>query len=484
MRLRALGCGLLVVLLSCAGSDKPVGGGEAGQATTGGAGGSGNGGTSQGGDAGDDQGGSSGTSQGGAGGSAGDSVAGTGGQDEGTVTGVVRTYSGSPNENVLIAIGSATTMTDRDGRFEIPDVPLEYDLVLIAAPESYALVIRGISERALSLSAPGYDNPHGANIAGVVTGGAGTPVPADCVARAAFQGSSIEVSGLFGADVFLNVSDASYAIDPFWYGPASVSGFLYALEYRRDAMSRAISYDGFGSKPFGISDRGVYGLPDGSIPATTIALAPVASRTVSGTVTVPPGSFHTLEFSVGPFQTDFINDPEGTYSAVLPTGLAGIRNLVTLSAERIVEPYASKKPPANEISYATFLIDDAMTTLDLSTLESVAVSILPAEGAVGVDHDTQFSWEPPADSVSMLLFIFATWRVSVVTDASSATIPDLTEYGVSQESGTGLWTVGSAIGPTNVDEWLRFTADPAAYLNAHGKIEGTSGVVRTFNLAN
>jgi hypothetical protein len=487
--------GLGVLFASCAAGDEAGSEGGAGKGTMGNAGdesGAANAGTPPDGSAGDDQGGASSRGQGGSSGgsqdgtgagqdgSAGDGDAAGGGRDdgEGTVTGVVRTSFGGPNENVLIAIGSATTMTDEDGRFEIPNVPPEYDLVLIATAESYALVIPGISERTLSLRAPGFGSLHAATISGVVTGGAGTPIPADCFARAAFQGSSIEVMGVFGVDTPLTVDDASYTIDLFWYGsPASVAGFLYALEYRRDERARTISYDGFGSKPFGISDRGSYGLPDGSIPATTIELAPVASRTVSGSVTVPPGYVPRLEFHVGPFPTDIILEPEGTYSNLLPTGLAGIQNVVWLNARNVQSDI--------EATNATYLIDDAVTTLHLSTPEAPPVSILPATEALGVGFDTEFSWEPPADSISTLYLSLGQWTVVVVTNGSSATIPDLTAYGASYApGGAGSWFVSSQIGLTSIDEWMRLTADPAAYLNDHGKIETASGSLRTFNLAN
>ncbi|HEX6766130.1 MAG TPA: hypothetical protein VF103_11645, partial [Polyangiaceae bacterium] len=207
--------GLWVLIVGCAPGEKHhQGGGAAGEATSGTAGTlggsgasdnggtSGRGGTSEPGGAGDDQGGSSGTAQGGSGGGSGSGtgasagkggtaaggVAGTGGSDDRTVRGVVRrTDSNDPNENVIVAIGAATTYTDAEGRFEIPDVAPVYDLVLIVPEESSALVIRGTSERTLSLRAPktGSDVLRIASVNGLVTGGRGAPISADRYARAA-----------------------------------------------------------------------------------------------------------------------------------------------------------------------------------------------------------------------------------------------------------------------------------------------------------
>jgi hypothetical protein len=478
MRLGALFLGGWSLLLaSCSGGGKPGAGGDAGTVTTGGAGtqgGASQGGASQGGES---QGGMGARS----GGSAGDGgTAGSGGGNvPGTVTGVVKTELGSWNENAIIAIGAATTYTDADGRFEIPDVPPEYDLVLIVPTESYALVIRGISVRTLHLTAPGYENGHVANLAGVATGGVGTPIPDDCYARVAFQDPDNRSAALFGPYGLLAASDASYAMDLHWVGASSVSGRLYALQNRVDAEYRPISFDGFGWTPLEVSRGGMYGKRDGSDPATTIALEPVASRTVSGTVTVPPGFAPRLDFSIGPFdlhptfRIDEEDETRGTYSVLLPTGIEALPLSAHIGGVSMDLDGGS--------SHTTYFLDDSQMTVDLAS-PAPPVSMLPAAAATGVDYDTRFGWEPPADSVATVWLNFERWRVQVVTNASSTTIPDLTEYGVSHAAGSqGSWSVWSAIGPTTVDEWLTSLAPGAARPR---KISGAMSSSRTFTLAN
>jgi hypothetical protein len=463
------------VLVSCASSEKSGRGGDQATTTTGGAGTQGgSGGTSQGGaspgsgGSGAGNGGSAGL---GGGGSAGNDAAGAGGQDDGagTVTGVVRTDAGSPNDGVLVAIGSEFTYTDLNGRFEIVDVPPEYDIVFIIPTQKNVVVIRGLSERALSVRLPGNETNNLASVTGVLTGGVGVPIPPDCWAETKFVDPESRAYTFEGPTLGVDPSDASYDMFLSWPGAENISGSLFAIEYRRDAMLRPISVLGFGSTPIDLSGGSNVGMRDGSTPATTIALEPVDSRTVSGRIIAPPGFYATLDFYVGPFTLVGASATGDTYSILLPTGLGSAPITISMQAQSV------RGPDDYAFSYASFPVGDSVTTLDVS-VGTPATSILPEEGAT-VDYDTRFSWDPPADSVSTLVLEFNGWYVSIVTEESSTSIPDLTQYGFSQMPGSeGAWWIDNAF-MTSVDELLKPTSLGSV-------TRYTSGFRRTYTFAN
>jgi hypothetical protein len=186
-------------------------------------------------------------------------------------------------------------------------------------------------------------------------------------------------------------------------------------------------------------------MDDGSTPATTIPLARLESRTVTGRVTVPSGFGSRLEFSVGPFPVVGPSVVDDSYSMVLPTGLERARNTVLLTAEIGDGPDFAN-------SMAVFPIDDSVTTLDLSVVAPAELS-LPEEGVADVDYDTQFSWDPPANSMSILALDLDGWYVRIVTDDSSATIPDLSMWVMHRPGTRTEWWVENDIG-TSVDEWV------------------------------
>jgi hypothetical protein len=486
----AAGRGLLLVLstvgplvvLSCSGAGKSAREGDGGGGAVserGGASGTSQGGSgaASGGAAGD-RGGTAGERGGSAGdGGSGGDPGGTGGRDTGagTVTGVVTTELGhSPNENAFVVIGSATAWTDAEGRFEIADVPAEYDLVLIVPTESYVLVARSLTERTVRLRAPGYEISQVTNLAGVVRGGVGARIPDDCFAAVAFVDAQERAFTLFGPEVLLDASDASYAMDVIWMGSESVSGLLHGLQYRFDELHRPIAYDAFGTKPLELIRSGTLGLRDGSNPATTVELEPVASRPVSGAITVPSGFIPWIDFAIGPFRLNgTLDETSRTYSIVLPTGLETLPITAVLRATR-------GDDISLESSSTMYVIEDSVNTLDLS-VSKPPVSILPENGVTGVGYDTRFSWEPQEGSVSVVSFAMPNWRVEVITSATSANIPDLTAYGVSHAPGSeGLWAVANQSRCTSVEACAEYFNAPHEPRNSHGGVTGS----RKFSFGN
>lgn len=260
-----------------------------------------------------------------------------------------------------------------------------------------------------------------ATVAGVITGGVGVPLPAERFAEVGFTGPHLAWATGLGRVV--RDSDGSYSTSVAWYGPSSVAGTLHAIEMELVA-TRPVSYDGYGSRPFSLSDGGTFGNRDGSTPSTSIALRSIGERTVSGMLNPPPGYDPVAWFNVGPFWVDTADNASGgPYSTVLPTGIPELTTYVQVHAERSVGVEV-------EVSEATIVIGDSVTALDLTTPAAPAL-LLPVADAVAVDYDTVFSYTPPPDSVCTVAFFLGNaWLVELVEQSSSVTIPDLTGYGI------------------------------------------------------
>jgi hypothetical protein len=494
MRIRAyLGAGLVLVLLRCATDDQGGGGGDgtSGNAGEGGENSSGTAGTQGGssgsgtsGQAGETQGGTSGkggssggAGEGGSGGSAGEGAAGaggSGGEDDGgqTVSGRVTMPFGTPISGAVISIGTTTVGTDADGYFEIEDVAPTYDLVLINETTHFARVLRGLTARNVTLLGGGMDVERSALIRGVVTGGVGLPIPTDHWTSVTYEGPNRAYASF---PAFVRRDDASYSFSAYWYDEPSTAGSLFGIQAQLDSSDHILNYVGFGTKPFTLSDGGTFGEVNGSTPATTVSFRPVAEHTVTGMVTAPAGYSTLLWFSVGPFFVDdFSLTSNGPYSVVLPTDVPEAPSYVQVHSER------DNGTAGVEVSETTHLLDNSDTSVDLST-PAAPTSLLPVNAAVGVNYDTNFTWNQPPNSVSSFAVVAGDWFVVTTSTSSSARIPDLETYGIGLPAGgDGAWQVNVVFGADTVDGWVEFDMNNLAYVYEHGHGGWATGLARTF----
>lgn len=421
-----------------AGGDAETAGGEGGVAT-GGAGGAG---------------GASGSPAGGtvATGGAADAAGGGGPDGEGgaastgsPVRGQVIDFWGHPLPNVPVEVsGSALTITDEHGRFEVPDVPAVYDaslMIEITQPrrEVYGWVYQGLTRRDPTLQV----------YRGLPQWDATTTFNAEDWEGGDNQTLMLSVVGPDGHNQF-STTNPNYTTFPTWRGPATTSATVHSLVVVSDPETDLpIDYLAYDSSPVSLA---------GDEPRTvTLDLSPdeIPVGVLLGTVSAPNLAGRENRVFVrfptgGSIQVVRDTDAGNNLSYLVPTLPGGS---ITVSASEGTRSYTG----FSLVHRDGLAANGEPVAL---TVPEPSVLLLPADGATAVDSTTQFAFSGSSASGAYLVAMSSHSYYSglfIVTAREEFTIPevvggafelisdDLTEWHVETH---GDWTdVDAMAGP-------------------------------------
>jgi len=183
-----------------------------------------------------------------------------------------------------------------------------------------------------------------------------------------------------------------------------------------------VVYTGHGHRPLT--------LQAGSAPYTDqdMALLPVASSSLSGTVGVPAGVTPTQRALLVTFPEGGFLPIAGETTSVTPfTYVTPVVEGVTVSVAAL--GYGASAEEMSWVVRAGLL--PGATGVDLP-LPAVPQLASPASGATGAGYATDFTWTSPAGGVSIVMFSpdVAGPTLAVVTSTGSTTIPDLMGLGL------------------------------------------------------
>jgi PKD repeat protein len=349
-----------------------------------------------------------------------------------TVEGRVIGLNGRPTAGAtVLASGRPTATTDAEGRFTIAAVEPPYDVVVTDPGEDAAVVYLGLTLERPTLTRPGTapGANHSAAIAGTVSGGSGYPQPADHRTAVAFGSLETRASALAGG------ATGAFALPSVtWFGPTTTAGALHALQWRVGAGGLPAAFVGHGQRPLA--------LQAGSAPYTgqDMALLPISSSSLSGTVSVPAGV--TLWQRAA-----FVVFPEGGLlgTAGETTSVASF-TYVTPVVEGATMTVAASGVGAS-LAETSFVVRAGLlpgATNVALPLPPVPHLVAPGPGATGVAHATTFTWTSPAGGVAVVTFSpqAAGPTLTVVTTADSAGIPNLAGLGLALPSSAPYaWSV-------------------------------------------
>lgn len=219
-----------------------------------------------------------------------------------------------------------------------------------------------------------------------------------------------------------------------WFGPATTTGTIHALQWQRDAGGLPIDYKGYGTK------TGVALSNGGAFPGQNVALTNVAEANLSGSVSVPTGytlSQKVLSVSFSPnANVPVLTDSTATnnFSYVTPN-IGGATMLLAATAT---------KPAMAQvvISYKAGLAPSA-TGVSLNIPAAPELG-LPANAATNITPSTDFSWSAFSGGVYMVYFNGPGSQPGyyVVTTATTTRIPDLSSLGLALPPATSYsWSV-------------------------------------------
>lgn len=196
---------------------------------------------------------------GGEGGDAGVAGAGNGGAtpDPTAVHGRIVDYWLAPVANVPVSIGLATTVTNDDGEFTIPDVAPEYDVSFVVSllgqyAEDYAWRFEGLSRRDPTLQVYRGRRQHSGAV--LITRG-----------ELDLDGSriSLAIAGPNGAHALENVlissGTGSFTPSVSWAGPPNARATVHALLWEHDAFNLPTAYRSYDSIPVMLDESPGFG---------------------------------------------------------------------------------------------------------------------------------------------------------------------------------------------------------------------------------
>ncbi len=407
-------------------------GGAAG-AVTGGAAGAATGGT-----AGSATGGAAGSATGGTAGAATGGAAGAAGSGGGSaVQGKVIDLLGFGVPNVPVVVAGQQTATKADGSFAVPNVAATYTASIVA-PNGTGFVYVDLKRRDPQLQLRTVvQNTQ----TGTVSGHAPNLKPKfETKSHYAVFSST---TGRSDADYSSIFDTTTWSVKPEWYGGSSVSGFVHLLQRTKDVKGKTLSFSNYGRLPVTLS-------AGGNLTQLPVSVSDPPEGKLTGSVKLPSGGY-TLEFkrvdvNYSDTSNVLLDSDNSTNTAI---------DFLTFAVGSQIAGFTLLVSATNGVDYALQVIPVMATQNVNVTLQTPPALITPVANATGVTTSTSFSLAAMNSSVNVIHFIPNTSgqpNLYVITNKSSATIPDLSALGLTLPSEAGYrWQVLGVGGFTDTD---------------------------------
>ncbi|MFZ5893700.1 MAG: hypothetical protein ACOY0T_21745 [Myxococcota bacterium] len=382
-----------------------------------------------------------------AGGTAGSGTGGTN-TGPGTVAGVVIDMWGHPLPNVPVTIGTASTVTNTQGKFSITNVAATYDVVMTVRPPvgggmgNYAWIYQGLTRRDPTLqvyrglqdqSADPKLQPTGVTAGNTNILAFGS---ADGSSHRSFTGALQPLGGFA------------------WYGPTATAGAYHILSWKKDTNGYPTAYTSYLTSAINVTANTAPDVPF----ALTANIS--ATATVTGTVTSPTSASRS-NYLYARFQ----NNSVIPLASVTPTTAAfnflvpqvtGAEFMVAASegSDDWYGPYAVAHKPATPGAAVSLAIPTPPT------------GVAPASGRTGVDGTTSFQWAGYDGPV--VLHVESNVRYQgmyIVTAAKNLTLPDVGGGFFLVKNEVHWWQIEVHGARTTVDTYAR----PGGFIDSFGR---------------
>lgn len=372
------------------------------------------------------------------------------------VSGKVMNKGGGSSANVAVVLKSgadflAAVSTDGNGNFSVDNVPAPYDaMVLIGNRVTVSAGLTSATPTVLDMfsikalvAGPGGS----ASLSGTVSGGIGFPNQGQT--SMLFASNEVQTNQYFLAnhnngDYSTDDAYFDYDGDPMplsWSGPVTTTGTLYALQSQEQVEYEPSGYSGFGFKE-NVS------LTNGSaVTDQDIVLMPVTPATFSGTYALAVGytvveTEVALQFGSGGLMLIQADSPSA------PDAFS--YNTPTIPGATLVLVSMASKGNASSVVVDTGLAVDATGLAVAFPAAADGLTFPSTEVTIG----TQFLFKADPNEVHLLVIGSGASDYSssvpsyiFVTSGTSATIPDLTSFGLKMPASTDYTWVLYGLGP-------------------------------------
>jgi len=383
------------------------------------------------------------------------------------VQGKILDLTGGPVAHVDVLIDGTLATTAPDGSFTITGVTAPYDLA-VSLPGAISF-----SSRDTVFVVQGVTLAH-PNLAVVVDSTISNGTTVDGTLGRQLDSGSNEMgvliaggpaysSGQETLDAATTTGGTFPQLSVNWGGGASRQTTLFALSVTVDSNTNLpITYTGYSVAPLTLDN----GTPKLGVDST-LASTNLSTVAVSGTVTPPSGyvlsnastlttlqvgQSTVLRFASGGTGAALVYGPDVT-SVNVPQDASGTFDYALVAR---AEPGTA----TNDDVYTVAVASATPSGPNALTLPTPPGPITPADGATGVGPGTDLSWESLAGSIYAVTLSPTSGSTSdpeiiLVTAATHATLPDVSELGVQLPSGTQYDYGVASIGPmTSVDAYV------------------------------
>lgn len=351
-----------------------------------------------------------------------------------TVKGRVLGVFGEPIPGATVVVhGVGTATTGPDGRFEVADVAMPYDLTALDATAGWSHTFVGLTDATpevfpvtTTFATPGVATA-------TVTGQLDALVDANHTVQVCAQGVSVAVYGC--TRVYPGFAD--YAITVNWREGSTVEVRLRALDYAIDPVTASAT------ALAGSAASGVVTLTEGGVSDIDLVMgAPVA--TASFDVTVKPA------FAPDEFQAAAVTHVDAFGSMSGGDARSTVPTFSVFTARFTDATYTvagiAMGTQGSGVHWRTGVPQGASLEFEPP---APAVLLSPADGATNVAPGDGFALTNPSGGVTTVLFLpDATGPyLAVSTVSQTVQLPDLAAYGLPLPASAGYqWTVFSSPG--------------------------------------
>jgi hypothetical protein len=354
-----------------------------------------------------------------------------------TLTGKVVSVTGEPVQNVSVWIsGRGPFFPDATGTFVVTQVAAPYTALVVDGSSATGDLWEDLT-RVDPVLARGFETPapYSATVDGSITGGVGFPTPPthETVVRGSFDtGVGIVSTTVDGTTGTWSTGSV------YWQGHFAVTARLVGLQYTLAPNGDPATFTGYGTLdvPLLLSD---------SITGQVIALSPVATTSISATLSLPPGLMGSAaipmleEAGFRPWVLGAHFTPASTFTLRMPS-VAGLRRHVAFEATG----------PGGLAWVLHRDLPDPTVGLVVD-VPPPTTEILPVAGAAGVDYGTLFYVTPSTDDRVLSVMFQPTGglgpTIRLHTTATTFTIPDLSDVGLGLPDGVEYQWSLQASGP-------------------------------------
>ena len=293
-----------------------------------------------------------------------------------TIEGLAMDRTGDPIAGATVLVeGKSAVTTSSDGRFFVSGVAVPYDIAVLPAGRTTAVAYAGLMRPDPKLVYPFFNGAQK-----TATIGGAVPPTSGAVNSGTFLFfvSGRYVSGGATADP----TTGTYSFTVAWNGASDTqAGRLHMFQWT-SAGALPTTFDAYASKTLTISAGGSY---NGNDFAPTDLIDP-PEQTISGTVSVPSGYTQTVRrlwvfFDHIPVYWQESGSLGSAFSYTVPA-ISGVTFGVSAEAQ-------------DPSSRSSFFVQNGITgnaTGVTIPLQASGQLSLPADGALGVDTSTVFSW--------------------------------------------------------------------------------------------